>query len=68
MLRWGFLKTKHLYIQLKDDVTTVVTIFTDDGDVVKEVSLRLRKAVRAFGCLQFSIVDNQAFSMFSVCM
>ena len=54
-------------IQLKSGIIAAVDNFTylgsnitNDGEVVSEVSARLGKAVRAFGCLRSSIFDNQA--------
>ena len=60
----------NLPIQLKSGVIAAVDNFTylgsnitNDGKVVNEVSARLGKAVRAFGCLRSSIFDNQAHNV-----
>ena len=53
-------------IQLEDGVIAAVDNFTylgsnisNDGEIVTEVSARLGKAARAFGCLRSSIFDNK---------
>ena len=60
----------NLLIQLESSVIATVDKFTylesniiNDGEVVSEVSARLGKAARAFGCLQSSIFDSQALSV-----
>ena len=57
----------NLSIQLKSGVIAAVDNFTylgsnitNDGEVVSEVSVRLGKAARAFGCLRSFIFDNRA--------
>ena len=57
-------------IQLENGVIAAVDNFTylgsnitNDGEVVNEVSLRLGKAARAFGCLRSSIFDNRGLSV-----
>ena len=57
-------------IQLENGVIAAVDSFTylgsnitNDGEVANEVSLRLGKAARAFGCLRSSIFDNRGLSV-----
>ena len=60
----------NLLIQLESSAIAAVDKFTylesniiNDGKVVSEVSARLGKAARAFGCLQSSIFDSQVLSV-----
>ena len=50
----------HGVIAAVDNFTYLGSNFTNDGEVVSEVSAKLGKAPRAFGCLRSSIFDNQA--------
>ena len=60
-------------IQLENGVIAAVDNFTylgsnitNDGEVIIEVSVRLGKAARAFGCLRSSIFDNRGLSVMIV--
>ena len=46
-----------------DNFTYLGSNITNDGEIVNEVSSRLGKAARAFGCLWFSIFDKRALSV-----
>ena len=46
-----------------DNFTYLGSNITNDGKVANEVSARLGKAARAFGCLRSSIFDSQALSV-----
>jgi len=46
-----------------DNFTYLGSNITNDGEIVSEVSARVGKAARAFGCLQSVIFDNRSLSV-----
>ena len=52
-----------MVIAAVDNFTHLGSDIINDGEVVNEVSVRLGKAARAFGCWRSSIFDNRGLSV-----
>ena len=50
-------------IEVLNDFTYLGSNISSDGEVGKEVSIRIAKAARAFGCLQKSVFQNSRLSI-----